>query len=263
MIEAMKEHIHLDCSLTYDGSAFGTAAAAAVTPSAVTGTAINITASAAVFTAGMVGREIWKKTVDGVGYGRARITQFTNSTSVVCRVLSDFNNTSAMAAGNWFLTTDALTNLDHLEGRTVQVITDGGVHPDCVVDDGEIELDYQASVVHVGLDYPGFLQPVTVEGGGTTGPAQGKPRVVNEVGVQFLNSLGAEVGTDPYKPETIKFVTMPLRIGNVQLLYTGIKTVPLTDTWNTDKTIYIRQRKALPCVVQFLQCRVETDNNGS
>lgn len=260
MIETMKEHVHLDCSLTYDGSEVGEDLVSTITPSAVTGTAINITSNVDIWTSSMIGREIWKKAIDGEGYGRARITGVTTARIAVCRVLSDFDSTTAMAPGDWYLTTDSLSNLGHLEGRTIQVVTDGGVHPDCEVADGEIELEYQSAVVHAGLDYMGFLQPVTVEGGATTGPAQGKNRVVSRVGVRFLNSMGAELGTDIYSPEVVTLVQMPLRTGTAQLLYTGIKDVALTDNWDIDKTVYIRQRKPLPCTVQFIQCWVETDD---
>lgn len=267
MQEAQKEYLHLDCAVTYDGSEIGADASATMTPASgalVKDTAnVIFTASAAVFKSSDVGREIWKKAIDGVGEGRARITEFTNSTHVKCRILSAFDSVTAMAAGNWYLTTDELTNLDHLEGREVSIVADGGVHPVRTVADGAISLDYQVSKVHVGLSYAGYLEPMNIEGGGTTGPAQGKPKNINRVAIRFRNTLGAEAGTDPYDLEAIPFSQMPLQVGGPQLLYSGVKDIPLTDSWDMDKRIIVRQNNPLPCTVQLLEVWCETDNDGS
>ncbi len=262
ILEAQKEYLHLDCALTYDGTELGTDANATMTPSAVTGTAITLTASAAVFKSTDVGREIWKKAINGVGEGRAVITAYTDTTHVTANVLADFDSTTAIAAGKWYMTTASLTNLDHLEGRVVTVVTDGGVHPTRTVTDGAITLDYQSSKVHVGLPYIGHLEPMNIEGGGTSGAAQAKFKNINRVGIRFFNTLGAEVGTDQYDAEQVSFSEMPLQVGSPQLLFSGIKDVHLTDSWDLDKKIYVRQPNPLPCIVQLLEVWCETDNDA-
>lgn len=260
MQEAMKGYIHLDCASTYDGTEAGSEANVTVTPSAVTGTAITMTASGSIFKASDVGRQIWKKAMDGIGQGRAEITAYSSATSVTCEVLDDFDNTTAIAAGEWYFTTDEITNLDYLEGREVAITADGAVHPVQTVTDGAISLDYQASKVHVGLAYRGFLEPMNIEAGGTTGPAQTKNRNVYDVGIRFLNTLGAKFGTDPYAPETVDFTNIPLQVGAPELLFTGVKRVHLSDMWDIDKTVFVMQDSPLPCIVQLLELYVETDN---
>ncbi|MFX7040737.1 hypothetical protein ABTH85_18755, partial [Acinetobacter baumannii] len=42
-----------------------------------------------------------------------------------------------------------VTGLDHLEGCLVDILADGNPHPRRTVEDGEITLDFEASVVHV------------------------------------------------------------------------------------------------------------------
>jgi hypothetical protein len=68
------------------------------TPAATTGTDINFTAGAAIFVAGDVGKFI-RKGSDGY----AEITGFTSSTVVVTTILTDFDSTDAIAAGEWTL----------------------------------------------------------------------------------------------------------------------------------------------------------------
>jgi len=265
LFEAQKEYVHLDNSLTYDGTGAGVDASATMTPGALTGTSITFTAGAAVFTSAAVdvGREIWKRPINGIGTGRAEITGFTNSTTVVCTILdgADFDTTTAMAAGDWYLTTDSISNLDHLEGRSVGVVTDGGIHPDLTVSSGAIALTYQASIVHVGTTYEGFLQPMTMEFGGETGPSISKLKVINEFAFRFSNSLGAEVGTDLYDAETIPFTAMPLQIGRPQGVFSGIKKVKSFDSYSRDKLMYVRQTKPLPCEVQQIVVYGEAEEN--
>lgn len=260
MQEAQKGYVHLDCALTYDGTEPGVSAGASLTPAAATGTSVVFTASAAVFASSDVGRQIWKKAIDGSGYGRAEITGYTNSTHVTCNIIDDFDSTSAMAAGDWYLTTDEVRNLGHLEGRTVGVVTDGSVHPDVEVDGGMVSLDYQASMIHVGLKYAGHLEPVTVEGGGQTGPTQAKNRNVRKAGIRFHNSMGASFGTDIYSMEDIGFTSMPIAVGVPQPPFSGVKDVMYADTWDINKSIVVRQESPLPCRVQFIEIWVEADD---
>lgn len=261
MAEAQKEYIHLDSSLTLDGSARGTAAAATLTPGAVTGEDIAFTASQDVFTTDDVGHELWRKSITGDEYGRARITAYVSATEVTCTVIEDFDSTDAIPAGEWYLTFDSLRGVEHLGGRTISVVADGSEHPQVTVSDGEIELDYEVSKCHIGIAYTGLLKPLVVEAGGVTGPSQTKPRNIYRIGVKFINTLGAEVGTDLYKPEEIVFSEIPINVGDPTPLFTGVKTVGYSDSWENEKQMYIRQSSPLPCTIQGLMLFVEADND--
>ncbi len=70
---------------------------ATLTPSAITGTGITLTASASVFNEGDVGRVITS------GTARASITGYTSATKVIADVIDDFSDTSAIASGSWRL----------------------------------------------------------------------------------------------------------------------------------------------------------------
>jgi hypothetical protein len=69
-----------------------------ITPSATTGNAITLTASASIFTAGMVGWYL-RTTSNAL----ARITAFTSATQVTAKVLRAFPNTNAIPAADWSL----------------------------------------------------------------------------------------------------------------------------------------------------------------
>jgi hypothetical protein len=88
--------------------------AATVTPAATTGLNIIFTASAGVFLAADVGREILTIDSNGnyTGAGRASITTFTDSTHVVCDILDNFASTSAIASGSWKMDLSPVASLE-------------------------------------------------------------------------------------------------------------------------------------------------------
>lgn len=256
--EAQKYVIHYDSAVTYDGSDTSIASTT-MTPGAVTGNDITFTAGASIFKASDVGRQIWKKAIEGEGYGRAEIVEYISATQVRCDIKQDFDSVTAMAAGNWFFTVGVIY-FDHLEGETVKVITDGAAHPDEVVTNGQITLDYQASVVCVGLGYTGILKTMNLEVGGITGPAQTKPKNVYKVGIKFFQTLGPKFGTNLYKLEPLNFRSGQDSMDRPVPLFSGEKLVSYTDGWEGEKHIVIVQEVGTPCEVQLIQPYVLTSN---
>jgi hypothetical protein len=246
-------------ALTYDGSDYGRDASATVTPSAVTGDAITLTASASVFTSAMVGRQVWKKyDENGEGGGRAEITGYTSGTQVTAKVLSDFDNPNAIAVGDWYLTTANLSGLDHLEGQEVGVIADGGEHNNVTVTGGAATLDYQASVVHVGFKYLGILKSLNIDLGGVTGSAQNKKRNVPKVALRLLDSGGIQFGTDIYNLKRVVFRAGDDKMDRPVPLYSGVKIEAYEDKWEDEKAVFIVQDTPLPCTVLVMDVYADT-----
>jgi hypothetical protein len=274
-----EQYIHMDAAVSYDGSDRGTAAAATLTPASIAiGAGVVFTASAAVFTAADVGKEIWRKpdAATGVGTGRAVISSYGNTTQVTCEITEIFDVATAIPAGDWYFAVKTISGISHLEGEVVSVVADGAVIADGyspsrgvppydvhTVASGAITLDEFAAVVHVGLPYEGLLQTQNLEIGGRTGPAQTKPRNIVEFGIRFLNSLGCEYGTDPYNTEQIVHRDNTMETDRPVPVFSGIKKLPYSDTWSTvdsgnEKTIIVAQRLPLPCTVQFVDIQFET-----
>lgn len=260
LFERQKEYVHLDSALSYDGTAQGISAGATITPAAVSGSGVTFTASAGVFVSGDVGREIWKKHITGDESGRARITGFTSSTVVTCTIVSDFDSTSVIAAGNWFLTTNSISGLDHLEGEVVQVVTDGAPHPDETVSSGSITLDTQASTAHIGFSYIGLLRTMNLEVGGVNGPSQTKFKNIYRIGLKFQDTLGALFGTGTYNTEQIQFRSTDSLLDRPPELFSGERLLSFEDQWNGDKHIVLLQQLPLPCSMQLITSFSNTSN---
>lgn len=259
LAEAQRSYIHLDNAATFDGSLAGLDAGATLTPASVSGNAVTFTASAAVFASGDVGKELIVKSTDGTAFGTAEIVTFNSSTSVDADILVAFNSTDAIAAGSWYLTSDTITGLDNLEGRTVSVLVDGAVHPTRTVASNTISLDTQAAVVHVGLPFTGTMETMDLEGGGTTGTSQTKKKSVYKVGVRLLNTSGLEYGTDYYRLEDRLLRQAVDLMDNPPPLFTGDEVLRFQDGgiddqpgWGRSKRVIVQQSLPLPASVQLI-----------
>lgn len=268
IFEEQKQYIYVDSCLSFYGDIAGSDAGAGLTPAAVTGSGITFTASASIFSSGDVGNQIWRKSVTGAETGRAEIVGYTSGTQVTVDILEDFDSTDAIPAGEWYLTASTLTGLDHLEGKEVVIIADGGQHPARTVSSGSITLEREVSVAHVGLGYSGYIQTNSIEGGGTNGTAQTKRKSVHSVGVRVLNSMFGKVGTNYYKLEQINERTAAMRMDRPPLPYTGDKKISIINRgldaydggWTREANVIIAQNQPFPMNVQLLIPYMDVSN---
>src|SRR6185312_2826341 len=114
---------------------------ATLTVSASTGTGVTFSASSGVFSSGNVGDVI------RVGGGKATVTSYTNSTTVVGDITEDITDLVTddprempvpALSGSWSISTPTTTisGLNHLEGLGVAIVADGSVIPNQTVADG-------------------------------------------------------------------------------------------------------------------------------
>lgn len=268
LFELQKDAIHLDASTTYDGSVYGTNAGASITigpgaeePDGLGATDIVVTASASVFTSGMVGRQIWGAyTTEGIGGGRIEITEYVSGTEIKGTVLDTFPASAEYEAGDWFITATELSGLDYLEGETVGIIADGAAPDPQLVENGTINITEPASVIHVGLRYLGLLVTLPIDQGGTDGPAQNKLKILEKVAIRFLNSSGVQFGTRPYRLTNLGLRRLNQPTGKPIPLYTGVESQLYNDRHDIDKVLVIVQDQPLPCTLAGLDIYMETSN---
>lgn len=179
------------------------------------------------------------RTVDG---GTVKYVEYLKPFSV-----DDQEDMFFVHSGLTYDSTPATTfsNLDHLEGESVQVLADGAVHPNCTVASGSITLNYSASVVHVGLGYTSTIKTMDLEAGADRGSAQTKPALISQVYVRFYRSLGCSVGNETTQ-DVIPFRTGAMDMDNAVSLFSGDKLVQFQSGWRKAKHIVITQAQPLP-----------------
>ncbi len=161
--------------------------------------------------------------------------------------------------------TAILAGLDHLEGETVQILADGGSHPDKVVADGKITLDRAVTRAAVGLayDHLSILQTLDIEAGAADGTAQGKIKRITGCTVRLHRSLGVwagaeETAIDPL-PELV-FRDPSTAMGTPTPLYSGDSFIPWPGGYDRVGRITVVPRGPFPCTLVALYPQLVTQD---
>lgn len=153
---------------------------------------------------------------------------------------------------------DTFGGLDHLEGQTVAILADGSVHPERVVTNGEVQLDYAASVVHIGLPYQGKLILLPFEPGDLRNPITSQRTRVISVGVVYYRTVLAEVGIQGMPLEIFNGRLTSDNLGEPLEPRTGFTRVPVESNSEYRNRITIEQNFPLPCTILSALPVIET-----
>ncbi len=257
-LSTIENAFFVDCGLTYDGrNADSTktltlsAGASWEYPEIVTLTATGH----APFTAGSVGQSYSLKRLikgdDGdlvADVVRVEVTAFSN-TAVVSARLSIIcpESLRGYAASDWARQAQAISGLDHLEGKTVSILADGNVHPQMVVHAGAVQLQSPAGVVHVGLPYTSDMETLDLELQNANETLLDKKLAITGVTILVEESRGILAGPDKNhlyesKPERDSY-ELPID------LLTGQVEIPISNNWAKKGRVFIRQEDPLPLTV--------------
>ena len=153
--------------------------------------------------------------------------------------------TSAAPKSRW-------TGLDHLEGRTVQVLGDGAEMPDAVVGGGAVDLPYAVGRVQVGLPFRHQVAPLPPVVVGPAGVRQGDALRLIRATFRVLETqaLSVDVGRGP-TPVPFKRLGQsgvldsppPVFTGDLAVRSLGWKRDAIGPVWR------VEQDTPLPCTI--------------
>ena len=225
--------------LKYDG--YAKTSGIDLTLSGNTGT-VTATATDSIFTSSMVGNRIRFIDTDynilGEGVIKSYSSIYASSTTVTLEITTYFQSLS-ISGGEWGISTDTVSGLSHLKGRTVQVFADGIEQSEKVVSSGgNINVD-DAFLVVVGLGYTSYITTMPMEAGSQNGTAVGKRKRISEMAIRVWNSLGVRVGRNLNKLyDTIYKQKEP---------FTGvIPNIKYNQGWVWDANITVEQSHPYP-----------------
>lgn len=153
-----------------------------------------------------------------------------------------------------------ITGLNHLEGKEVVVLADGGVVEGLTVEDGAIDLKDAAKDITVGLPYTFEVETLNIEGENT----HGLKKLITSVNVKIDKSredfyvVGID-GTATQNPRSKD------SIDDANLLISGDITAYPFSNYTEEATIRIMQNKPLPLTITSLSAVVtleEEDTNN-
>ena len=154
--------------------------------------------------------------------------------------------------------TDTLTGLWHLEGKTVSVMADGAVHPQVVVTNGAITLEYAASKVSVGLPISAQAETMPLAFEQIPDGGVGNVKNANKVWLKVKRTMGLHIG--PTADDLIDTTVRTTENYNVPPeAITGLIEVPLLPYWSSEGTILLRQDNPLPAMVMSISYEVAVD----
>lgn len=153
---------------------------------------------------------------------------------------------------------DEIGGLDHLEGRTVNVLADGAAHPQCTVSGGAITLQAPAGKVVVGLPAPAYLKLMPIEAGGVLGSAQGAIKRVSKVILRLINSLGGRIGPNDAVMDLLSFRTSRDPMDKAPPLFTGDKEVDFPGDYSGRASVAIACEDDLPFTLAAMMLDVTT-----
>lgn len=148
-----------------------------------------------------------------------------------------------------------ISGLSHLEGKTVNVLTDGAVHPQCVVTSGAITLQQAASKAQIGLPITSDAQTLPVAAQVDNAFGQGRYKNVNKAWLRVYRSSGINIGPDADNLVTVKQRTTE-NYGTAPALKSEEIPVMLNPSWADSGQIFIRQSDPLPLTLASLTLEV-------
>ncbi len=150
---------------------------------------------------------------------------------------------------------NTITGLNHLNGQSVNILADGFVIKDVVVNNGTITLENYVTKAIVGLPYETRVETLDINYSGNGQATFGeKRRLVNAI-VQFIDSCDCKMGTSNGPIDEVIFRTNE-PLGTPTPLKTEKKDINLTSHHSEEEHIVIIQDKPLPFTVSTINQKV-------
>ncbi len=199
---------------------------------------------------------------EGVWEGPYR-NDFENDADYKAQVLEDQKGAFYVDCGLTYngAATTTISGLDHLEGETVKVWADGGLHSDKVVSSGAITLDYEASIVHVGLGYRHKYKSLKLAYGAAAGTAVAKTKRIQGVTFILLDTTTFKYGPTYDVITDMEFREATDPTDTPVPMFTGERGASLRGGWSKDSRIYLESDAPGPFYLLALAPEMKTNES--
>lgn len=228
----------------------GNAPSAGLTVSANSGT-VTLTADAAIFSSGDVGK------VFRGGGGKGLVTAYVDSTHVTVELVNaitavipqdPLNRVPNFLQGEWALDAKitSVAGLWHLEGETVKLLVDGSVQGDKVVTNGAVTFDVAGSRAVIGLGFTATAKTLPMTIPQATVEARRK-RVIG-LAARLNQARGLKYGHRLDKLYQFRERTIEA-YGEPTMLLSEMKTGLMQSQFTNDAQVYVVQDQPLPATL--------------
>ena len=259
LFPTQRDNFFVDCGATYNGTNTNTGQNVTISGGTnyTKGETVTVTTNYNLFKAppNVDDKNDAIVIVDGTTLYRLTILGTSSQTVATAKLDKDLpaslRNT---AITTYEVARDKISNLSFLEGKKLNILADGAVHPQRTVSSGEISLERAASVVHLGLPYESDLNtlPMALQ---VEAFGQGRVKNLNHVWLRVLESSGIFAGPSAEKlVEAKQRTTEPY--GTPPNLKTQDIKIMLTPEWQDNGQLFVRQSDPLPLTIVGLTLEV-------
>lgn len=149
--------------------------------------------------------------------------------------------------------TAELTNLGHLEGRTISALVDGNVVNGLVVENGKVTLPNAGLKVTAGLPYSTYIQTLPLAFQGRGGWVQAKPGAISKAVVRLVDSRGVKAGPAQARLERLRNRQDELP-GEPNALKTGLYETYLDANISGELSVWVQSDDPLPMTITGVFC---------
>ena len=254
-----RDNFFVDAGATYNGTNTNTGQTVTISGGTnyTKGESVTITANYNLFNAPPSTDDVGDAIVlvDGANYYRCNITSTTSQTVATVKLDRDLPvNLRNTAITTYEVARNVISGITFLEGKKLNILADGAVHPQRTVVNGSITLDRASSIVHLGLPIEADLQtlPMALQ---VEAFGQGRVKNLNHVWLRVLESSGIFAGPSADKlVEAKQRTTEPY--GTPPNLKTQDIKIMLTPQWQDNGQLFVRQTDPLPLTIVGLTLEV-------
>ena len=187
---------------------------------------------------------------------RCKIVQYVSENQVVISANRNIppvlQNTPTT---EWSIARYRFAGLNHLEGKTVNILSDANVSPQAIVTNGTVEIDTPSAVVHIGLPITSELETLDIHINGQE-TLLDKKKLIKVASLIVNSSRGIWAGTEKerlyeYPQRQFEFYDNPVDDA------TGIVEINLDADWSKNGRVFIRQVDPLPLAVLSVIPRID------
>ncbi len=200
--------------------------------------------------------EVWisvKRTIDGADVRYVEYLKEVESEELEDAFFVDSGVTYSGAPAN------IITGLDHLEGKTVDVLGAGSIMTQQVVESGQITIDAAVTPIQIGLPYTATARLMPFTQGSEDGSGQGRLKSVYELVFNLYNSVTMKFGPDDTE-EKLKEVFFTKLLGQ-SLLFTGLRTETFQGDVDATQQVTVVSDKPTPLNILAITARGHTSQS--
>ena len=170
------------------------------------------------------------------------ITDAKNATGTIQQIIPE--EFRSVATDKFGVALNQVSGLNHLEGKTVQILGDAAVMSDQVVTAGAVDLDNYAVVIHAGLPFESTLQTLDMELAPPPESARMRKKLISKINIHVDKTASFKAGTRLDKLETPRIrqdenYSFPERRRN------GIAEMAISSSWDKHGRFYVVQDKPI------------------